>query len=85
MSSGTAIAGCVSFSWIDDVVGQRREVAVLRLVAAQQVLQRGGREEVFLPQPQLVPGRRFRRTGRGRARSPRAARGRRARRRGRRG
>ena len=41
------------------VVGERRELAVLRLVPAQEVLQRGRREEELLPQPQLVPGRRL--------------------------
>ena len=41
------------------VVGERRELAVLRLVPAQQVLQRRRREEVLLPQPQLVAGGRF--------------------------
>jgi hypothetical protein len=37
------------------VVGERHELAVLLLVPAQEVLQRSGSEEEFLPQPKLVP------------------------------
>ena len=40
------------------LVGQRVQRVVLLQVAAQQVLQRGGHEEVLLPQAQFLPGRR---------------------------
>ena len=38
------------------MIGQRQQVAVLRLVPAQEVLQRCRREEDLLPEPQLVAG-----------------------------
>ena len=53
------MAGCVSFNWIDDMIGERHDLPVLLLVPAQEVLQRRRGEEEFLPQPQLVPGRRL--------------------------
>jgi len=40
------------------LVGQRMELAILVQVAMHDILQRGGGEEIFLPQPQLLPGRR---------------------------
>ena len=38
------------------LVGQRQQVAVLAEMALQDVLQRGGREEILLPQPQFLAG-----------------------------
>jgi hypothetical protein len=40
-----------------NAVGQAGEVAIFPEVAAQQILQRGGGEEVFLPQAQFLAGR----------------------------
>ncbi len=40
------------------LVGQRADVAVLADMAADQILQAGRGEEILLPQPQLLPGRR---------------------------
>ena len=40
------------------LVGQRADVAVLADVPPHQILQRSGGEEVLLPQPQFLPGRR---------------------------
>ena len=58
ISSGTAIAGWVSLSWIAAWSGRVRDVAALGQVAAHEVLQRGGDEEVLLAQAQLLAGRR---------------------------
>ena len=41
-----------------DLFRERVDVAVLLEMAADQVLQRGGGEEIFLPQPQFLAGRR---------------------------
>ena len=41
-----------------DLVGELADVAVLLHVAADQILQRGGGEEIFLPQPQFLARRR---------------------------
>ena len=38
------------------LVGQRAQVAILAEMALQDVLQRGGGEEILLPQPQLLAG-----------------------------
>ena len=38
------------------VLGQAAQVPMLLQMPARQVLQRGGGEEIFLPQPQFLPG-----------------------------
>ena len=60
ISSATAIAGCVSFNWIAALSGSvRMSPLCWRMCRRNQVLQRGGREEVFLPQPQFLSRRRL--------------------------
>ena len=45
------------------VVGQGADVAELFDMAADEILQRGRGEEIFLPQPQFLAGRASRRSG----------------------
>ena len=56
ISSATAMAGCVSLSWIGGMSASVVERAELAEMAADDVLQRGRGEEILLPQPQLLPG-----------------------------
>ncbi len=58
INSATAIAGWVSLSWTAACVGERADVAVLFDVAANEVEQRSGGEEIFLPQAQFLARRR---------------------------
>ncbi len=53
------MAGCVSLSWMAQCLAQRAHVLVLADMAEQQVLQRGGGEEILLPQAQLLAGGRL--------------------------
>ena len=48
------------------LVGERAHLVILLHVAADDVLQRGGGEEIFLPQPQLLARPVSSRTGRAR-------------------
>ena len=52
ISSATAIAGCVSLSWIGDLVRQRRPVVPAAAEPGDDVGQRAGDEEVLLEEPQ---------------------------------
>ncbi len=54
--SATAMAGCVSFSWIAVLSGNDGDIAERLDVPSHQVLQGGGGEEILLPQPQFLPG-----------------------------
>ena len=58
ISSATAMAGCVSLSWIATLSARRRASPCWLQVPAHEVLQRGGGEEILLPQPQFLAGRR---------------------------
>ncbi len=56
ISSGTATAGWVSLRWIAALSGSDVQVAILLEMALHDVLQRSGREEILLAQPQFLPG-----------------------------
>ena len=58
ISSATAIAGMGVVELNGGVVAERADVAVLLDVTADEIEQRGGGEEILLPQAQLLASRR---------------------------
>ena len=54
INSGTAIVGCVSFSWMATFSGKRAPIVVVAAEAAHEIGQRAGDEEVFLHEAQRL-------------------------------